>query len=89
MKVVREKEYATCDQEVKSLTHLFTVLKTLTKKNGVKTVDKVRIVYNATKVVLNEAMFAPWFSMPTVDNLFRSINAGIYIYIYMTDCDEG
>ena len=34
---------------------------------------------------MNEAVFAPWFAMPTVDSLLSSTTAGSY----MTDCDVG
>ena len=85
LKVVREKGYITSQQKVKSLTHFFPVAKTWRKEEGKNVVDEVRMVYDATKSGLNEAVFAPWFAMPTVDTLLRSTVAGSY----MTDCDVG
>lgn len=85
LKVVREKGYVSYDQGVKSLTHFFPVAKTWKEENEVKTVDEIRIVYDATKSRLNNAMFAPWFAMPTVDTLLRLTTAGSY----MMDCDVG
>ena len=85
LKVVRKKGYVSCDQGVKSLTHFFPVGKTWKQENGVKTVDEIRIVYDTTKSGLNDAVFVPWFAMPTVDTLLRSTTAGSY----MTDCVVG
>ena len=85
LKVIHEKDYVSCDQGVKSLTHFFPVAKTWKQENGVKTVDETQMVYDATKSGLNDAVFAPWFAMPTVNTLLRSTTAGSY----MTDCDVG
>ena len=43
------------------------------------------MVYDATKLVLNEAVFPRWFAMTTIDNLLRSTMAGSYT----TDCGMG
>ena len=48
-----------------------------------ETVDKVRMVYNATKSDLNDSVYVPSFSIPTVDIYLRSVKAGTY----MSDCD--
>ena len=85
LKVVREKGYTTCDQEVKSLTQLFPIAKTWKQKNGENIVDEVRMVYDATKSTLNEIAFDPCYSMSIIDTILRSITAGSY----MTDCDGG
>ena len=83
--MVREKGHVTCSQEVKSLTHFFPVVKTWKKEYRKKIIDKVRMVYNATKSGLNIVVLVPWFSMSAVDTLLRSTVAGSY----MTDCDVG
>ena len=59
--------------------------KTWKIEKGKNSVDEVKTLYDATKSGLNVAMFAPWFSMPTVDTLLRTTVASSY----MTDCDVG
>ena len=56
---IREKGNVTCDQEVKSLTNFYPVVKTWTKENSLKIVDEVRMAYDATKSGLNDSMYAP------------------------------
>jgi hypothetical protein len=41
--------------------------------------DDVRMVYDGTKSGLNDHLFAPWFSLPTVDMLVRSLDPGYYM----------
>ena len=43
------------------------------------------MVYNATSSGLNTAVWAPWFSLPTVETHLRSVDPGTY----MGDCDIG
>mmetsp|Transcript_6937 Transcript_6937/g.10102 ORF Transcript_6937/g.10102 Transcript_6937/m.10102 type:complete len:328 (-) Transcript_6937:276-1259(-) len=59
-----------------SLTSFFAVPKGL---------DDIRMVYDGTKSGLNAAMFAPWFPLPTVDQLIRVVNEDSY----MGDIDVG
>ena len=59
--------------------------KTWKVEEGVKRIDEIRMVYDATKSGLNDAVWAPWFSLPTIDTKLRSVKAGTY----MCDCDVG
>mmetsp|Transcript_15422 Transcript_15422/g.21971 ORF Transcript_15422/g.21971 Transcript_15422/m.21971 type:complete len:400 (+) Transcript_15422:439-1638(+) len=59
-----------------SLTSFFAVPKGL---------DDIRMVYDGTKSGLNDAMFAPWFPLPTVEQLLRVVEDGSY----MGDIDDG
>lgn len=59
LKVVCEKGYVSCSQEVKSLTLFSSVAKKRKTEKGKITIDKMRMVYDATKSSLNEAVFAP------------------------------
>ena len=34
----------------------------------------IRLVYNGTKSGLNDTLFAPWFPLPTIDSLLRSVD---------------
>ena len=43
------------------------------------------MVYDATSSGLNDAVWAPWFPMPTVETLLRAVEGGKY----MVDCDIG
>ena len=36
--------------------------------------DDIRLVYDGTKSKLNDNLFAPWFPLPTIDSLLRSID---------------
>lgn len=45
----------------------------------------VRMIYDATKLGLNDALYAPWFALPTVDTMNRWVIAGTWI----TDNDYG
>jgi len=47
--------------------------------------DDIRLVYNGTKSGLNDCLWAPWFRLPTVDQLLRSVVPGTY----MADIDVG
>ena len=47
--------------------------------------DDIRLVYNATESGLNEAVWAPWFSLPTCESHLRSVDPGTY----MGDADLG
>mmetsp|Transcript_8332 Transcript_8332/g.12121 ORF Transcript_8332/g.12121 Transcript_8332/m.12121 type:complete len:644 (-) Transcript_8332:24-1955(-) len=61
---------------IHSLTSYFAVPKGL---------DDIRMVYDGTKSGLNDAMFAPWFPLPTVEQLLRVVDCGSY----MGDIDVG
>jgi hypothetical protein len=71
----RERGYISMG-EVKSLIFFFDVPKGL---------DDIRMVYDGTKSGLNAALWAPWFPLPTVDSLLRSVVPGTY----MSDNDVG
>jgi hypothetical protein len=47
--------------------------------------DDIRMVYNGTSCGLNDAVFAPWFALPTMDSHLRAVDVGTY----MADCDIG
>jgi hypothetical protein len=38
--------------------------------------EDIRLVYDGTKSGLNEAVFAPWFALPTIDSMSRWVIAG-------------
>ena len=72
---VRWKQYID-KGEVKSVTSFFDV----PKGDG-----DIRMVYNATSSGLNDAVWAPWFSLPTVESHLRAVDPGTF----MGDCDLG
>lgn len=72
---VRERQYITAGNVV-SLTSFFAVP---------KGEDDIRLVYNATSSGLNETVWAPWFSLPTVESHLRQVTDGTF----MSDCDLG
>ena len=39
----------------------------------------IRIVYDGTKSGLNDALYAPWFALPTVDAMTRWVTAGSWL----------
>jgi hypothetical protein len=71
----REKGYISMGV-VKSLIFFFDVPKGL---------DDIRMIYDGTKSGLNAGLWAPWFPLPTVDSLLRSVEPGTY----MSDNDVG
>jgi hypothetical protein len=50
-----------------------------------KGLDNIRMVYNGTKFGLNDAIWVPRFSLPTVETLLRAVDLGTY----MSDMDIG
>ena len=72
---VRRKGYIS-EGEVVSVTSLFDV----PKGN-----DDIRLVYDATKSGLNEAVWAPWFALQTCESHLRSVDPGTF----MGDADLG
>lgn len=64
------------DGTVEALTRVFPVPKGPTD---------IRMVHDGTKSGLNESLWAPWFPLPTVECLLRSMNAGTF----MADNDVG
>ena len=72
---VRERGYLSSGI-IKSLTSFFEVMKGL---------DDIRMVYNATSSGLNDAVWAPWFSLPTVESHLRAVDPDTY----MADNDIG
>lgn len=73
--VARDKGYIDIGL-VQSLISFFEVPKGLTD---------IRMVYDGTKSGLNEMLWAPWFPLPTVDSLLRSVEPGTW----MSDNDVG
>ena len=61
---------------IKSLTSFFEVMKGL---------SDIRMVYNATSSGLNDAVWAPWFSLPTVESHLRAVD----VDTFMADNDIG
>ena len=41
--------------------------------------DDIRLVYNGTSCGLNAVLWAPWFAVPTVNTLLRTVEAGTFI----------
>ncbi len=39
----------------------------------------IRLVYDGTRSGLNEALYAPWFPLPTVNQLLRAVESGSYM----------
>ena len=72
---VRKKGYIS-EGEVVSVTSLFDVPKGS---------DDIRLVYDATKSGLNEACWAPWFSLQTCESHLRAVDPGTF----MGDADLG
>jgi len=62
--------------EVKSLTSFFSVP---------KGDNDIRMVYDGTKSGLNDAMWAPWFALPTIETHLRAVGQGTF----MGDLDIG
>ena len=50
-----------------------------------KGLHDIRMVYNATSSGLNDSVWAPWFSLPTVELHLRAVVEGTY----MADNDLG
>jgi hypothetical protein len=73
--VARDKGYIDVGL-VRSLISFFEVPKGLTD---------IRMVYDGTKSGLNEMLWAPWFPLPTVESLLRSVEPGTW----MADNDVG
>jgi hypothetical protein len=73
--VARERGYIAMG-DVKSLIFFFDVPKGM---------DDIRMVYDGTKSGLNDALWAPWFPLPNVESLLRSVVPGTF----MSDNDVG
>lgn len=50
-----------------------------------KGLTDIRMVYDGTKSGLNEVLWAPWFPLPTIESLLRSVEPGTW----MADNDVG
>jgi len=72
---VRQKRYIDSGQ-VDSVTSFFSVP---------KGEEDIRMVYNATSSGLNDAVWCPWFALPTVETHLRAVEEGTF----MADCDVG
>ena len=53
------------------------------EKRGLKLVDEIRLVYDATKSGLNGDVWTPWFVMSTIDSHLRAVETRTF----MADCD--
>ena len=82
---VRDKRYIRLNEKVKSFTNFFPVSKTMKITDSAESIDKICMVYGATKSGLNETVWAPWFFLPTVKSELRDIKADTVMY----DCDVG
>ena len=80
---VLSRGYISLSSEVKSLTHFFPVPKTWKVVASKWVPDDIRMVYDATQLGLNKAVWAPWFPMQTVVSHLRSVVVGTF----MTDYD--
>jgi hypothetical protein len=66
---VRQRGYIAPLVGIMSLMYFFSVTKGLTD---------IRMVYDGTSCGLNEVLFAPWFALPTVDAMLRSVDTDYY-----------
>ena len=66
---VRQRGYIAALLGILSLTSFFSVLKGK---------DDIRMVYNGTSCGLNKVLFAPWFALPTVIILIRSVDGSTW-----------
>ena len=80
---VLSRGYISLSSEVKSLAHFFPVPKTWKVVASKWVPDDIRMVYDATHLGLNKAVWAPWFPMQTVVSHLRSVVVGTF----MTDYD--
>ena len=77
--------YITLVDDIRFLTHFFLVPKTWKVVDGKQVPDDIRMVYDATRSSLNQAIWAPWFPMPTIISHLRSVVARTF----MSDCNVG
>ena len=66
---IRKKGYVEVGQ-VESLISFFDVAKGK---------EDIRMVYDGTKSGLNDALWAPWFPLPTVETMLRSVTGGTWL----------
>ncbi|KAL7565278.1 hypothetical protein ACA910_014570 [Epithemia clementina (nom. ined.)] len=66
---VRQRGYITPLEDIRSLTSFFSVPKGDTD---------VRMVYNGTQSGLNMSLYAPWFSLSTVDTSLKSVGVDMW-----------
>ena len=85
LKKVLDRGYINLVDKIKSLAHFFQVPKTWKIVEGKLVADDIRMVYDATCSGLNQAVWTPWFPMPTVLSPLRAVVAGTI----MSDCDVG
>ena len=52
---------------------------------GMKMAEDIRTVCDATNLELNDAIWAPWSPMPTVESYLRAVESETF----MSDCDVG
>lgn len=77
--------YIFLSDKVKCLTRLFPVPNNYNISKLKLVPDKIRIVYETTRLGLNIAVWAPCFPMPSVVSHLRLIIAGTFI----SNCDVG
>ena len=53
--------------------------------NSIEIIDEICMMYDETKSGLNELVWAPWFSLPTIESKLRTMKASTF----MCDCDVG
>ena len=85
LKRVLDRRYITLVDDVRFLTHFFLIPKTWKVVDGKQVPDDIRMVYDATRSGLNQAVWTPWFPMPTIISHLRSVVAGTF----MSDCNVG
>ena len=69
----KDREYVRMGVDVKSLTHYVPV------PNGT---DDIRMVYDTSRSGLNDAVWKPWFPMPTSNFHLRAVEAGTFMADY-------
>ena len=73
--------YIVIKHDDKSLT-TFSVAKIWKGVRTKKRFDEIRMVYDTTKLKLNDAVWSPWFAIPTVDCHLREVDAGTFMVNY-------
>lgn len=81
----RDKGYIGVNDKVMLFTNFFPVVKTMKKEVGGEIINDIRMVYDATKSGLNDVVWDPLFSLPTIESELWAAKVGMS----MCDCDVG
>ena len=74
-----EKGYTKSNSLVKSVTHFSPVARTWKQEDNKRVIDEIRMVYDATKSGLNDAVWDPWFATTTVESHLRYVEADTFV----------